>query len=55
LERLLACHTFIHLIRAIGHHIDRLAWRSVNIMGCLSAHLAKTLFCKTRIGGEQRV
>jgi hypothetical protein len=30
---LLACHTFIHLIRAIGHHIVRLACRSVSIMG----------------------
>jgi hypothetical protein len=29
---LLACHTFIHLTRAIGHHIDRLACRSVTIM-----------------------
>src|SRR5260370_30729824 len=33
LERLLACHTFVHLIRAIGHHIVRLACRSVSIMG----------------------
>jgi hypothetical protein len=30
---LLACHTLPHLIRAIGHHIDRLACRSVSIMG----------------------
>ena len=30
---MLACHTFIHLIRAIGHHIVRLACRSVSIMG----------------------
>jgi len=33
LERLLACHAFCHLTRAIGHHIDRLACRSVTIMG----------------------
>jgi hypothetical protein len=33
LERLLACHAAIHLTRAIGHHIDRLACRSVTIMG----------------------
>jgi hypothetical protein len=32
LDRLLACHRFIHLIRTIGHHIDRLACRSVSIM-----------------------
>jgi hypothetical protein len=32
LERLLACHRFIHLIRTIGHHMDRLACRSVSIM-----------------------
>jgi hypothetical protein len=30
---LLACHALAHLIRAIGHHIDRLACRSVSIMG----------------------
>ena len=55
LERLLACHTFIHLMRTMGHHIDRLACRSVNIMGYLSAHSVKTLFAKPRIGGEQSV
>jgi hypothetical protein len=37
LERLLACHDACHLTRAIGHHIDRLACRSVTIMGCLPA------------------
>jgi hypothetical protein len=37
LERLLACHDACHLTRAIGHHIDRLACRSVTIIGCLSA------------------
>jgi hypothetical protein len=55
LERLLACHTFIHLIRTIGHHIDRLACRSVSIMSCLSANLVKTLFAKPRISAEQSV
>ena len=30
---MLACHDACHLIRAIGHHIDRLACRSVSIMG----------------------
>jgi hypothetical protein len=53
LERLLACHTFIHLIRAIGHHIDRFACRSVSIMVCLSAHSVRR-FAKSRIGGEQK-
>jgi hypothetical protein len=53
LERLLACHKFVHLIRTIGHHIDRLACRSVSIMDCLSAHSVKTLSAEARIGGEQ--
>jgi hypothetical protein len=44
LERLLACHTFIHLTRAIGHHIDRLACRSVRIMGCLSGSAVSKAF-----------
>jgi hypothetical protein len=44
LERLLACHVPNHLTRAIGHHIDRLAWRSVTIMGCLPACLSETLW-----------
>jgi len=52
LDRLLACHTFIHLIRAIGHHIDRLACRSVSIMVCLSAHSVRR-FAKSRIGGDR--
>jgi hypothetical protein len=55
LERLLACHMFDHLIRAIGHHIDRLACRSVSIMGCLSARAAKTRFARQPIGAEQSV
>jgi len=55
LERLLACHTFIHLIRTIGHHLDCLACCSVRIMGCLSAQSVKTLFAEPRIGGEQSV
>src|SRR5262249_23190327 len=41
LDRLLACHVDCHLMRAIGHHIDRLACRSVTIMGCLSTCLSE--------------
>ena len=50
---MLACHDACHLIRAIGHHIDRLACRSVSIMGLLSAHSAKPLFANPRIDDEQ--
>jgi hypothetical protein len=36
-ERLKASGLACHLIRAIGHHIVRLACRSVMIMACLTA------------------
>lgn len=53
-ERLLACHTFIHLMRTIGHHIDRLACRSVNIMGCLPAQQRRFFPSITAVPQEAR-